>query len=310
MSKNRDITTEQWIQQWIERSNPVVEQIVVEQIDFIKSQAVQNRGGIKLDEDHATRILEWLEDQTHTVAPIVVNRVGARFHIIDGNHRAYASSIAGRQFIDAYVVQVDQETFEGMVLAANARNAKELSPRQRIDQAIQQAERFGTTVAAAQFLMKPEDLNRAQRAAAGRKKYEQVFRKKADQISERKAELLNRLDEDQIERIGADNLREATLGQLEQTVRNIAAVPAVQRHDQAIREAGRLAQVRQEKKTPAGRRERAKRKVTVSVIRAKVHEVAKYLRDNPAALNDQALMKALAELGKVVSSDVSAEHAA
>lgn len=308
MTKNRDLTTEQWIRQWVEASNPVVEQIAIDSIDFQKSQAVQNRSETKIDEDHATRILEWLDDATHTVAPIVVNRVGARYHIIDGNHRAYASSIAARPTIDAYVLQIDQETFEGMVLSANMRVGKWLTPRERVEQAIQMAERLGTVVAAAQALMKPEDLNRAQRAHSGRRKFFQATNQNGEHLSDKKAELVNRLDEDQIEKIGADNIKDSTIGQIEQTVRAITQAPALQRHELAVRESGRLAQVRQEKKTPAGR-QRVQRKVSATQVRNKVNEVAKYLQDNPAAFNDQALMKAIADLGRVVAARASLKHA-
>lgn len=306
---NKDLTTEQWLHQWVGNSDQYkTKEIRVDEIDFKKSQSVQNRSAVKIDEDHAAHIMLWLEDPTHSVTPIVVNRVGQKYHIIDGNHRAYAHHIAGRETIPAYVLSVPQETYEGMVLAANARNAKALTPKERVQLAMQAAERFGTTVAADQFQIKPEEINRAVRAHTGRAKFEQATRQDGEKLTERKAELINRLDEDQIERIGADNLLQATVNEVEQTVRNISAAPAVQRHEQAIREAGRLAQARQDKKTPVGR---AKRKVSAAIIRTKINEAVKYLAENPAALNDDAMVRALDELVKVVQQHgVSGKHAA
>ena len=301
--KNREITTEQWIDTWTKEYE--LTRIDVDAIDFVKSQSVQNRSAIKLDEEHVLQIMEWLSDRTHLVAPIVVNLVGAKYHIIDGNHRAAATKEMGRPQIDAYVLQVDQDTFEGMVLAANARNSKSLTYRERIELAIQAQRRFGTTVAAAQFLMKPDTLQQEIRVQEGRHKVEEVLKVKADAWPKAKLEALNRLDHDQIKAIGSDVLAPATAREVLQTVNNILTVPASQRHEQAMRESGRLEQVAQEKKQPRTRRSG----MTTNKARTAVIAVTSFLRANPAALNDHELREALRSLEEVAGSG-SAQHAA
>lgn len=302
--KNRDATTEQWIETWQQPFQ--AERIDIAAIDFTKSQAVQNRSAVKLDDEHCLQIMEWLDDRTHVVSPIVVNLAGAKYHIIDGNHRAWASKEMGRGQIDAYVLQVDQDTFEGMVLAANARNAKGLTYRERIELAIQSQRRFGTAAAAAQFLLKPDALQQEMRVQEGRHKVEEALNVKPDGWAKSKLEALNRLDVDQIKAIGSDVLAPATVSDTQQTVNNILAMPAAQQHDQAVRESGRLEQVQQEKKRP---RVAAKRRMTTNKARTSVLDVATFLRANPAALNDRELMEALKSLWEVVKSG-QAQHAA
>lgn len=301
--KNREITTEQWIETWTKEYEQA--RIDVAAIDFVKSQSVQNRSAIKLDDEHVLQIMEWLDDRTHVVSPIVVNLVGAKYHIIDGNHRAWATKEMGRGQIDAYVLQIDQDTFEGMVLAANARNAKGLTYRERIELAIQAQRRFGTTVAAAQVLMKPDTLQQEIRVQEGRHKVEEVLRVKADAWPKKKLEALNRLDHDQIKAIGSDVLTPATAAEVLQTVNNILTVPASQRHEQAVRESGRLEQVAQEKKQPRTRQ----RGMTTNKARTSLIAVTAFLRANPAALNDREFMEALKSMWEVVKSG-QAQHAA
>lgn len=310
--KNRDLTTEQWIAQWLSESDAEIrpEEIALESINYKRAVVDQNRTSDSLNEEHLEHIVEWLGDPAHTVSPIVVNRVGAVHYIIDGNHRAAACLKVGRPTIDAYVLTVPPETFAGMTLSANARSGLTLTPAERTELAIKAAEIYGAPVAAAQFLMTPDQLNKARRTQSGRLKFYAATRGDTRNLTDTKADIVNRLDEAQLEKLGADNILRATAAELEQSARNILAVPAASRHEQAIKESQRLVMVHERKKTPAGTR--AVRRTTSTTIRNKVNEVIKYLRDNPAAFNDDALMAALSTLVREVTPRAreSAESAA
>lgn len=298
MSKNRDITTEQWIQSWGVSFD--LAEIDLRAIDLKKSLAVQNRSAITLDEEHQLSIMEWLDDPAHVVDPIVVCDVNGRFYIIDGNHRAHAAVEMGRSTIDAYVVTVPQETFEGMVLAANARNAKGISYAERIELGQALAVRFGTAVAAAQVLMKPEVLQREARIKDGRAKVQTALKIDPSALTKSKCEALNRLDVDQIKALG-DVVKDATRSEIDSAVQNILAVAAADQHEQAVRESGRLEQVQRDKKRPGSKRP-AGNVLTTNKMRTQVIQWTKFLADNPAAFNDSALMDAVADLIATVAS--------
>lgn len=304
--KNRSATTEQWISNHADTFE--FASIAVADIDFKKSQSVQNRSAVKVNDEHVLNIMLWLEDQAHTVDPIVVNKVGARYFIADGNHRAKAYAEAGRATIDAYVVEVDQDRFELMVLSANARNALHLSERERIELAVQMQRRTGSTqVAAAEFCMSPETLSREMRIMSGRHKVEEALGVKADAWPKKKLESLNRLDRDQIKALGRDVVEASAATDIQQSVDNILNVDALVRHEQATRESGRLEQVRQDKKKPKANT--ASRGMTSNKARTAVLQVTAYLRANPAAFNSGELMAALSDLTEVVNSG-SARNAA
>lgn len=304
MSKNRDVTTEQWIATWGVEFD--LREIDLREIDLKKSLAVQNRSAVTLDEEHQLSIMEWLDDPSHVVDPIVVCDVNRRFYIIDGNHRANAAADMGRTKIDAYVVTVSQETFEGMVLAANARNAKGLTYAERIELGQALAIRFGTSVAAAQVLMKPEMLQREARIKDGRAKIKTALKIDPTPLTKSKCEALNRLDVDQIKALG-DVVVHATKGEIESAVQNILAVAAADQHEQAVRESGRLEQVQRDKKRPGNKRPTGS-VMTTNKMRTQVIQWTKFLADNPAAFNDGALMDALNNLIRTVDS--RADHVA
>lgn len=290
MARNRDLTTEQWIKDW--KVEFTQEEIQLSDIDLKRSLHRQNRGATKLDEDHVLSLMEWMDEPDHTVSPLVVNRVGGRYLIIDGNHRANAAAQLERTHIDVYIVAVDQEKFEGMVLAANARNAKGLTYAERVELGQSLALKYGTAVAAAQVLLKHDVLAREMRIQDGRRKIHDAINVDAGNWPKKKLEALNRLDVDQIRAVGSDVLKESTGTAVEQTVANILAVPASDRHDQAVKESGRLEQVQRDKKKPGARRSNGNT-LTSNRVRTDLIRFTKWMKDNPAAFNDTALMEAV-----------------
>lgn len=289
--KNRIATTEQWLQTWTE--DYTFDRIQVADINFARSQQVNNRLNVKIDEEHILGIMVWLDDKTHTVDPIVVNRVGSRYFIIDGNHRAQAYKENGRAEIDAYIVEVGNETFEGMILAGNARNSKSLTPKERIELAIQLQRRYGTTAAADQMMMKAEDLAREIRVHEGAAKVQKTLGVKASEWPKNKLAQLNRLDPSQIKALGSGVLSKATVKDVEDAVRAILAVDAVERHDMALKESGRLEQAVIDRRKPGKRKSNG---LTANGHRNNILRAAEFIRNNPSTLNDKALMEAVAIL--------------
>lgn len=303
MSKNYDRTTEDWIDTWdVEWDFQAVQ---LADIDVRYSLTVQNRSAVKLDEEHVLNIMEWLDDPRHRVSPIVVNKVNDRFYIIDGNHRVKAAGENRRADIDAYVVTVPQDTFESMVLGANFRNAKGITPAERVELAQALALRIGTKAAAAQALMSPEVLQREGRVMDGRAKIKDALRVDATGWGKAKCEALNRLDVDQIKAIG-NVLEAATKGEVESVVQNILAVPAAAQHEQAAKESGRLEQLQRDKKKPGSKRPTST--MTTNKMRTQVIQWTKFLKDNPSAFNDTSLMDALGDLFSV--AEQKSRHAA
>jgi ParB-like chromosome segregation protein Spo0J len=260
---------------------------------------------MKLDAEQVSSLKQWMDEPDHTVSPLVVNRAGGRYLIIDGNHRANAAVELGRTHIDAYIVAVDQEKFEGMALAANARNAKGLTYADRVELGQSLALKYGTAVAAAQVLLKHDVLVREMRVQDGRRKIHDAINVDAGNWPKKKLEALNRLDLDQIKAVGSDVLKEATGTEVEQTVSNILAVPASDRHDQAVKESGRLEQVLRDKKKPGARR-RNNGTLTSNRVRTDLIRFTKWMKDNPAVFNDTALMEAVTEFVHAVSREDAA----
>lgn len=120
--ENIDKTTEQWLETW--ETSWDLKRIPISRINFQASLNVQNRGDVSLDDDHVLAMMEWLDGPKHSMPPIVVNEAKGAYHIIDGNHRAKATREMDRETVDAYVIKIDDDQFQNMVLAANMRNSK------------------------------------------------------------------------------------------------------------------------------------------------------------------------------------------
>lgn len=303
--KNRSATAEQWINTWTDQFE--FKTVDIADIDRVKSQHVQNRSAVKLDDENVLEMMIWIDDSDHVLPPIIVNKVGAKYYIIDGNHRAEAHVQAGRVTIDAYVVEVDQDKYEGMVMAANARMGRSLTPHERVELAISMSKRYGTRVAAEQLLMRPDDLQREIRIQQGRHMVEEALGVKATHWPKKKLEALQRLDVEHIKKMDKKTLEDSTAAAVESAVKNILYVPPSQQLDEAQNQEKSLAQNLKRGRTPKAK---PRGITTAYMAKQKCREIEAFIRANPAALNDRDLVEALnalfSEMRRINGAEVNA----
>lgn len=284
----------------------------LDQIDATASVSLQNRAGVKLDDDHVAQMVVHLKGDPDKVLPrIVVARFKGKIVVVDGNHRCAAYREAGRTSIDAYLIEdATAEQVEELVLEANASNALGLGAAERLHLALKYAERCGDVRLAAQrYGYTYDTLATKRRAAEGVAKARRAAGVKAS-LPDAKAEVINRLDEDQIRQIGRDLIEKASTPELKKAAANILAVPASQQSLQVATEVGRLAQAVKDKSKPLGKARAKDAGPTLKVATAQVRKIAGLVRTNPAWRADADLVAAIEALAKEVRGGVADEHAA
>lgn len=269
--------------------------IAMSDIDEAASRNAQNRRGEKLDEDHAFRIAEAM-DLGVEHPPLIVNQVGDRYWIIDGNHRHAGSQLLGRDHLDAYVVRVDADTYTQMCLSGNAFNGKPLTDADRVANAIAQIERgMSSTTASKLWGIDSKRLQFLNREREGRRKFADagVQLPKGVRLQQGHAEILNRLEVDHIRHLGAEAVR-ANKADLETAVRCINAAPSADRGVEARKQSIVLETKRQQKALPKAR------VMTNGQARRHVKEVLLAVRTNRAMTNDATLVALVTELAEVI----------
>lgn len=273
--------------------------IPLTEIDVARSLDSQNRRATKLDQDNVERIMLAV-DQGVRVPPIVVNDEVGKYVVIDGNHRLDAFRLNDKQDVWAYIVKVDADTFTQMCLYFNVANGKSLAPAEIMEHALTSvALGMQATVAAKLFGIPSETLSKKRRAIEGRAKAVDAGIKGAAKIPDAVAEVINRIEDAHVKVLGK-TLTESSASDVRAAANAISAAPSAERDVVAIKQAGWLENVRQEKAKPKSRKATA---LTQVQARRAVRQLVVGIRENRALLNDRDLVNALSDLWKVVSDD-------
>lgn len=274
---------------------PALTAVPLADIDATASVRLQNRAGVRLDDDNTLQMALALESDPDRLLPrIVVARVRGRLVVVDGNHRVAAYRMAGRPTIDAYVIDgAEPVTVESLALEANATNGRSLTADERLTLALRYAELTNDLpMAARRFGYRHDTLATKRRAVQGQDKATRAAGVKIT-LPEAKAESLNRLDEDQLRTIGRELLEQADTRLIRESVANILAVPASDQANQVQQEVGRLAQAVKAKRTPVGKARAKAAGPTLKAAAAQLHKIAAQMRANPSWRVDPALIAAV-----------------
>jgi hypothetical protein len=308
--ENRSLVVEQnladYAVQWTAASMPL------DQIDATTSEHLQNRGGIKLDDDNIVQMAVRLESDPDKVLPrLVVARYRGKVTIVDGNHRAAAYRLAGRTHVDVYLIEeAAGEVIEQLVLEANAGNGKGLTPEERLHLALKYADLTNDLkLAALRYGYRYDTLATKKRAQQGREKARRAAGVKAP-MPDAKADAVNRLHESQLRMIGRELLEQVDTRTLADAVKNITAVDVEDQAMQVREEIGRMAQSIKDKKTPAGRVRAKKTGPTIKGARDQLRRITAQVKANPSWRADADLIAAVEQLAEEVGRGRAAQHAA
>lgn len=271
-------------------------EIAIDQIDTKQSHQNQNRGSTKVDDENVLRIASSAELGV-ILPPIIVNRVGSRYQIIDGIHRTEAAKLRDKSTIWAYVVEVDADIYAQMCLGANASNGKPLTDKERIANALAQI-RLGlpATTAGKVWGIEADRLGRIRRASSGKEKIVEAGLN-ANKVREGAAEAINRLETDQIKALGK-TVETATIKEIEDAVQAILSAPAAHRATEATKQAIVLETQRTARIQPKARTRQA---LSGAQLRHRAREILHAVRANRNHSNDTELVSLIAQIEKALT---------
>jgi hypothetical protein len=268
-------------------------EVDVQSISEVKSHRNQNRGALTLDEDNVDR-MKLAAESGIALPPVVVNKNGAEYVVIDGNHRAKVARLLDRPTITAYVVAVDDDTYKQMCYYFNVANGKSLTPAEIMHHAIAAVENgMQITVAARLYGIVPGTLSTKRLANEGRRKARESGIKGADKISDTAAATVCRFEPEHIKALG-QIVAQSTTADLRTAHSVITSTPSSQRETAAIKQAGWLESVYQNRRAPKARKRGV---MTQSQLKTSLRKIVVAVRENRALVNDRDVRVLIADLG-------------
>jgi uncharacterized ParB-like nuclease family protein len=288
-------SVESQVRQWTDDFK--AKEIDIASINVDESQNNNNRGAGKLDEDNCKN-MSLAIDRGVVLPPIVVNKTQSGRHVvIDGNHRVHAKTLADKQTIEAFIVEVNPDIFLQMCLWFNTTNGQPLTHSQRVDHALT-AVRNGMELTQAERMygIKADHLGKKRKAQEGRRKAASAGLNAAAKItSEGLLAQMSRLEVEHIRSIGAV-IADVNINELAAAVNAINNAPAAERGDEAIRQSGRLEQQVKSKHTP---KTRIGKTMTMEQVRTSLRRSLTALGANSVLLNDPTISSLIDELAKL-----------
>ena len=267
-------------------------EVDVQSISEVKSHRNQNRGALTLDEDNVERMMLAAESGI-ALPPVVVNKNGAEYVVIDGNHRAKVARQLDRPTIAAYVVAVDDDTYKQMCFYFNVANGKSLTPVEIMHHAIAAVENgMQLTVAARMYGIHPNTLGTKRQANEGRRKARESGIVGADKISDTAAAVVARFEVEHIKALGQIVAKSTTVD-LRAAHLAITNTPSAQRDTAAIKQAGWLESVYQGRRDPKARKIGA---MTQIQLKTSLRKIVVAVRENRALVNDRDVRILIADL--------------
>lgn len=237
--------------------------------------------------------------------PMVVRRTeSGRYEVGDGNHRAEMCRVLEIAEFPAYVVNVDNATFERIVTRANRTNGRSLSsPQERLALAVQDVQ-IGVPHddAASAWGVDREQLASALKERRGRENFAMAG-VKGIRINKSQAAVLSNMEPAHIKILGVE-IEQATVADLQAAKVAINSSPAAQREQQAHVQALLLPEKRKARKGKPGNQN----PFTATKAKRLLTDLETGLKQNAAVATDDAVVDRIYQLWRLCTEKRTRSH--